>query len=626
MTEIPLNEQIEKLKEAVITGAKNEEILVEAMRDLEDQAREQGWQVLFGGASDHELSKTALNTINNLARVNWLKQPLIKRPVELQVLYVFAQGMTVKATHPDVDAMIKKFLEDPENTLSFSSHLAREMNERALRIDGNLMFALFTNQSTGRVIVRYVPFYEVTSIICNPEDRYRPWYYLRSFTVDAFSTVTGLVTPTQTYAYHPDWRYNPEEKPEKINGFPVHWEAPIMHVKVNCLPDMKYGVSEVYAALDWAKAYKIHLENGSKLWQAFARFAFALTTKGGSGAVAAAKERIKGILTPSTATGTTDQKPVASVFTSGEGVKLDTIKTSGVTTSMDDARRFMLQSGSATGTPEHMLAMDPSTSNLATSKTMERPLELQFVSRQTLWIGIWGDVLNYVIDQSIKAENGILKGTAETDEYTGQIRYVLTGKIETDNPDAEAESIPRTVSITFPPLLEHDIVQTMAALISGATLDGKPLAGTIDMKTLTREVFKALKIENAEDLIEKMYPGDTLIMQTDYAAKSQAAAAAQALALAQQRQQTQPGQPPADQQPPGKDNQQPPPGKGDAQPPADDTQPPGSVQESVATAPLVVENTQAYQETQAALIAARRKFADAILKGLAEHYPESTKA
>jgi hypothetical protein len=287
---------------------------------------------------------------------------------------------------------------------------------------------------------------------------------------------------------------------------------------------------------------------------------------------------------------------------------------------MDDARRFMLQAGSATGTPEHMLAMDPSTSNLATSKTMERPLELQFVSRQTLWIGIWTDVLNYVIDQAIKAENGRLEGFAHTDDYTGQIRYYIGND---PGEDAEiTEETPRTVTITFPPLLEHDLVQTMAALISGATLDGKPLAGTIDMKTLTREVFKALKIENAEDLIEKMYPGEDLVMQTTYAQQAQANAAAQALALAQQpRQQVPPGQP-TDQQPPGDDNQEDPAA-------ADDTQPPGKMKEAAGTitaSPPAVENTQAFKETEADLIAARRKFADAILKGLEEHYPESTKA
>jgi hypothetical protein len=612
MTKTPLREQITKLKEEVIAGANNQEFLLEAMRDLEDQAREQGWQVMFGGTSLHELSKQALNIIANLARVNWLKQPLIKRPIELQVLYVFAQGMTVKAAHPTVDAVVQKFLEDPKNITSFSSHLAREQNERALRIDGNLIFALFTNESTGRVIVRHVPLYEIGEIICDPEDHYTPWYYRRDYTTNTFSVLTGLVSPKQSYAYHPDWRYNPAEKPENINSHPVLWNAPIMHIKVNCLPDMRYGVSEVYAALDWAKAYKVHLENGSKLWQAFARFAFALTTKGGSTAVAAAKAKIKTMIGKSTSESTTERTtpmPVAGVFTAGEGVKLDTIKTSGVTTSMDDARRFMLQAGSATGTPEHMLAMDPSTSNLATSKTMERPLELQFVARQTLWIGIYKDILNYVIDQSIRTENGLLEGDGIEDKYTGEIQYVLS-MVDSKT----SQPIPRTVSITFPPLLEHDIVQTVAALISGATLDGKPLAGTIDMKTLTREVFKALKIENAEELIEKMYPGEDLVMQTTYAKQAQDNAAAQALALAQQPR----------QQPPGQPNDQQPPGKGNNPPPADDTPPgnPGNnVQEAAGRiSPLKVEETQAYRETEALLLAARKKFADEIMKGLEEHY------
>lgn len=617
MTKTPLRDQIEQLKEEVLAGANNQEILIEAMRDLEDQTREQGWQVIFGGANNHELSKQALNIIANLSRVNWLKQPLIKRPIELQVLYVFAQGMTVKATDPEVDVVVQKFLEDPKNVVSFSSHLAKEMNERALRIDGNLIFALFTNESTGRVIVRHVPLYEIGDIICDPEDHYTPWYYRRDYTVNEFSTETGVVIPAMSIAYHPDWRYNPSDKPETINGRKVHWNAPIMHVKVNCLPDMKYGVSEVYAALDWAKAYKVHLENGSKLWQAFARFAFALTTKGGSTAVAAAKAKIKTMIGKQTSENDrTTPMPVASVFTAGEGVKLDTIKTSGVTTSMDDARRFMLQAGSATGTPEHMLAMDPSTSNLATSKTMERPLELQFVARQTLWIGIYKDVLNYVIDQSIRAENGLLDGEGVEDEYTGEIQYVLKATKPADATEAAAgtiedetaEPIPRTVSITFPPLLEHDIVQTVAALISGATLDGKPLAGTIDMKTLTREVFKALKIENAEELIEKMYPGEDLVMQTTYAKQAQDNAAAQALALAQQPRQQPPGQP-NDQQPPDKGNN----------PPPDPNAPP-SEESARLKAPLIVEDTQAYQETAAALIATRKKFVDEILRGLEEHY------
>ncbi|WP_319580515.1 hypothetical protein [uncultured Methanospirillum sp.] len=52
-------------------------------------------------------------------------------------------------------------------------------------------------------------------------------------------------------------------------------------------------------------------------------------------------------------------------------------KFSGATTNIDDSCRYMLMVGSSTGTPEHLLAVDPSTSNLATSKTLEHPSELQ---------------------------------------------------------------------------------------------------------------------------------------------------------------------------------------------------------------------------------------------------------
>jgi hypothetical protein len=130
------------------------------------------------------------------------------------------------------------------------------------------------------------------------------------------------------------------------------------------------------------------------------------------------------------------------------------------------------------------------------------------------------------------------------------------------------------------------------------------------MKTLTREVFKALKIENAEELIEKMYPGEDLVMQTTYAQQQQANAAAQALALAQQpRQQPVP--------PFGKDLQN---GDGDKNQQNPQDQNPAEESGRMKARPLIVEDTQAYKETQINLIAARNKFVDEIMKGLEEHY------
>jgi len=604
-----LQKRVQELSEAIEISENNQEVVRESLAVLEQQLVEQGWEHISSGLARDFTQRARINLYNS-ARIYWLKNPLIRRAELVQALYVFAQGMTIKADNKDVDVVVQKFIADRMNYNSFTGHQAWMTNEAVLALSGNLFFALFTNASTGRVIVRQIQLYEIHDIITDPEDSSMPWFYKRQYTVNQFNVLTGTVTPKDTIAFYPDWRHNPADKPDTIGGYKVHWDTPIYHVKVNCLPDMKYGVSELYSVLDWAKAYKTHLENGNKIWQALASFAFKMTTKGGSGVIAAATKEVKRLIGKPDGTSTTPEKrPIASTFVSGESVKLEPFKTSGMTISMEDARSHRLMICSGSGISDHIESGDPSTGNLATATSMERPMELQFLNRQKLWIDIWQDILEYVIDQAIKAENGPLTGEPVEDEYTGEIRYVLAAAPlgESDEvPDNSAE-VPaetqekepalRTVSITFPPLLDHDQLQTVQAIISGATADGKPLAGTMDLKTLTLLILKALKLPNAEELVEKMYPGESLVMQTQYATQQQANAAAQAQALAQQGRTGTFGQQPGDQ-------------------------PPGSVQEAAGglrTIPFDIEGSQAYRETQAALVAARKKFADTILKGVEEH-------
>ncbi|MCK9579351.1 MAG: hypothetical protein M0Q92_02735 [Methanoregula sp.] len=606
-----LVKQVQNLTEAVQISERNQEYLQENLTVLEQQLTEQGWERIGSGYSRDFTERARVNLYDS-ARIYWLKNPLIRRAELVQALYVFAQGMTVKGDHETVDAVVQKFIADRQNYNAFTGHQAWMTNEAVLTLSGNLFFILFTNESTGRVIVRQIPLYEISDIITDPEDSTMPWFYKRTYTINEFNALTGIVTPKSAIAYYPDWRHNPKDRPDTIGGNPVHWDAPVYHVKVNCLPDMKFGVSEVYSCLDWAKAYKTHLENGNKIWQALASFAFRMTTKGGSNAITAAASKIRGLIgKPDGTTTTPDKRPVASTFTSGESVKLEPFKTSGMTISMEDARAHRLMICSGSGIPDHIESGDPSTGNLATSTTMERPLELQFLNRQQLWIDIWQDILEYVIDQAIRAPKGPLEGEEEIDEYTDEVRWVLNGEENPENPEDGTEPIPRTITIAFPPLLEHDQLQTVQAIIAGATADGKPLAGTMDLKTLTQLIFKALKVPNADEKIDELFPeGSGLVMQTAFTTQQQANAAAQALALAQQPRA--PPYPPSDEEEWGSV-------KG-----RNVDVPAGGVQEAfggVRGIPFDIENSQAYRESSAALIAARRKFTDAIMKGIEEHYP-----
>ena len=74
------------------------------------------------------------------------------------------------AAEPEVDAVIEKFWKDPKN-LPILSHQGLEALERGLRLNGNLFFSFFTNNRTGRVIVRTMAFSEVQDIITDPQNK-----------------------------------------------------------------------------------------------------------------------------------------------------------------------------------------------------------------------------------------------------------------------------------------------------------------------------------------------------------------------------------------------------------------------------------------------------------------------
>ena len=513
---LTLTQEVDNLKERLSSETSNREMLEEALGVLEQQISEQGWINLFGG-NGKELSKPALDTLYDLARLYWLKNPLIKRGVEVQALYVFAQGMTVKADDQNVQVVVKRFMDDRKNIAALTGHQAWLQNEREIALSGNLFIALISDKlSTGRVIARTIPLYEILDILCNPEDSKEPWYYHRSFLSTSIDPATGTPKSTQLKAYYPDWRYNPKEgeKYDKIGGEQVMWNQPVFHLKTNCLSDMKYGVSEVYAGIDWALAYKKFLENWSKLVESYARFAWNMTTKGGSKAITAAKTKIEG------AVGERDKlttqarehgREVAGVLVSSDSVKMEAIRTQGMTTSADDARRLMLMVCSNSGIPEQIEACDPSTGNLATATAMERPLELQFKNRQQLWKDAWEQILQYAVQVAAGAKNYPgLDAKIEIDKITGE-KIVL---IKTDQGEEERPKI----TVTFPPLLEHDVLKVITAIEEGATLSGKPLAGTMDLQTVATLILKALNVDNADEILLKLFPDKNILkMQTDYA-------------------------------------------------------------------------------------------------------------
>src|SRR5260221_3710252 len=144
------------------TQAYDIELLQERLAELE-LALEDG-NFLRLGDEGREFSADARRRIVELARMHALKNPLIKRGIQVQVSYVWGGGCEMQAADEQIDAVIQTFLDDEQNQTELTAHQARELKERELQTDGNLFFVLFPNTITGAVRVRTVPVGEVLDI------------------------------------------------------------------------------------------------------------------------------------------------------------------------------------------------------------------------------------------------------------------------------------------------------------------------------------------------------------------------------------------------------------------------------------------------------------------------------
>jgi hypothetical protein len=496
LTERPMAAPV---RETVAVDRRDLSELTERLASLELALEDAGWQRLTG-ETEREFSRDGLRQICDLALLAWLKNPLIKRGVSVQAHYVFGQGVSIRADDAVVNEVVQAFLDDSKNQTELTSHQAMMTKEQELAVYANLFFVLFTNKATGRVRVRTISFDELVEILCNPQDSKDPWFYKRSWTELDLAGLSSVRT-----AYYPDWRYRPTgaDRVKALNGSPVEWDTPVYHVAVNKLSTMRFGVSEVYAAVDWAKAYKSFLEDWATLTRAYSRFAYKLTTPGGKTGIAAAKTKLATTYGLSS-TETNPAPTTGATFISGENVKLDPMRIGGANVSADDGRRMLLMVAAAMGLPETFFG-DTSVGTLATAKSLDRPTELQMRNRQTLWTDVFTAILGYVIEQAVRART--LKGTiTEDDDGTPVV------ELETVDDPNGGDPAPRdaSVSVTFPPILEHDVAANIEAIVNAATLGGSgTLAGTIpDVKTLSRMLLTALGEPDVDAMLDAMFPED----------------------------------------------------------------------------------------------------------------------
>lgn len=482
--------------------------LTESLGVLETAMYDPAWQRFLAYNGD-EFSREGLVTAAELCRAMVVKNPLIRRGLALRIAYVWGSGVQIAARatgddagEQDVNTVVQAFLDDPGNRKVLTSPQASETCERQLGTDGNLFFACFTNPLTGRVQVRDVPFEQVEDVITNPEDATEAWYYYRVWEAAVIDPGTGRTRTVKQQAYYPALGYRPRLRPKRLGRdrdetHAVYWDAPVITLEVNRLKGWKFGIGDVYPAIDWARSYKEFLEDWVRLVKALSRFAWQVSLPTQS-KTQAAVQRLSAAPTMGVA-GRPNE--VGGAFIAPPGATLDAVPKTGATIDSGSGRPVAAMVASALDVPVTMLLADPGvTGARATAETLDRPTELMASMRRDVWTAFYDRLTCYVIDQAVKAPQGPLNGTVRLDPVSGEETVELAGGTD------------RTVEVTWPEMDELDPAVLVTAITQAAQV------GVIPDLEIARMLLHALKVKHVDEILEQVTDGQGNFVRPDVTA------------------------------------------------------------------------------------------------------------
>jgi hypothetical protein len=493
----------ESLRESGAPGAVIK--CVERLWELELALEDRGW-VRELTLANFEFSLFGIHRIIAICRLFHIKNPLIRRGIQVCSFYVFGRGVTISSDDDDTNQVLQDFFTSPKN-IQEVGHCALVRKNEAMWTDGNLYVIFFRDQKTGELVIRSLDPIEIVEIVHDPDDASQEQFIHRRWMSQQFDVASGVHRPVPAEVWYPALGYDPDVMPDKIGNIEVSKDTPVDHVKVGAMANWQYGVPLAYPAIDYARAVRKLIDNWCSIQEAMARFSWQVETQGGLPAIA----NLKATLATTLATGDGsmyEQNPpptAAAAWISGPGNKLSMSKTSGMIDSPEIGRRVAHLVYMVFGLPETFFA-DASVGTVATATSLDRPTELKFKEDQARWREIlqkWG---GYAVESSKQSPSGRLS--------------------EAKTKSKPKPKTPPKINVDWPSILEHEILSQIQAITQAATLGGFECTG-MDERLTMGLLMQEFGVENWQDVLELMYPEkdyDPLMDRTPLLAQQQDAA------------------------------------------------------------------------------------------------------
>lgn len=452
-----------------------------------------------------EFSRWGIQQILLICRLYYIKNPIIRRLIDVCAAYVFARGVEVVSSDESANKVLQEFFQRNAKVLGQNALIDAE---RAKDYDGNLFWAFFADKVTGETNIRRIDGTEIQEIITDPEDSDTPWYYRRVWGQREFESVNGVNVQNREMWY-PAINFTPTDKPDKIRGIDVEWDTPIYHRKCGAVGKWLFGCPRMYPAIDWARGAKEFLTAVASLQQSLMEIGLILTTKGGQQAIEGAKAQLSTTVGPNT--NLWDVNPPAvpgATFVAGTGTEIKPMNLSGAGVDPEKVRQFKLMCAMVAGVPETFLA-DVSTGNLATATSLDRPTETVFLEKQEAWREDLIVISKFVLERAKNSSGGKL---SESHNFGIECKVRECGRKIGPRGEVVYEAFQKSgtdieIRVNFPAIREGDLPSLIKATVEAMTLDNKggQIIG-IDEKVGVLKLYDLLGIENGAQIAEEQYP------------------------------------------------------------------------------------------------------------------------
>lgn len=356
------------------------------------------------------------------SRQQWIYNPLYQWAVWLWTNYGFGQQATIVPIDEKAIEIWTEFWEADRNDPVLAADHIQQLSEDLL-VDGNLFLAYHASDQDGKVTITEVCYEEITEVLTHPRNDSMPIFYKRMF-----RTADG---GDQEW-YYPDWLARATgiiDEPFDRSGktiaealkVPAEKRTDLMATDADTVGERSFaGTITVMqfipwnrkekkdpfgwplssAAGPWLRSHRQFVSHRLTVSAAKAMFVRRKTHKGGSRAQAAIIDSIASNVSRSRYL---DSNPAATAGSVEVENKAVTTEDLNMRTGAEDAKTdneiFTWMPSLALGVYPHYMGLGDAY-RLATSQSMEKPLEMQWDRYQSFWMAQFRRMVRIVLEFS----------------------------------------------------------------------------------------------------------------------------------------------------------------------------------------------------------------------------------